>query len=75
MEDRKKKNKQIRKIIFLSLDNMENSKGKNIEEKMDLFAYSTFLFFSCSFDSGFALDHLCFFFFCFVFFLIIPFFL
>ena len=61
MEDRKKKNKQIRKIIFLSLDNMENSKGKNIKEKMDLFAYSTSLFFSCSFDSGFALDHLCFF--------------
>ena len=31
----------MRKIIFLSLDNMENSKGKNVEEKMDLLAYST----------------------------------
>ena len=26
---REKKNKQMRKIIFLNLDNMENSKGKN----------------------------------------------
>ena len=38
---RKRKNKQIRKIIFLSLDNMENSKGKNVEEKKDLLAYLT----------------------------------
>ena len=38
---RERKNKQMRKIIFLDLDNMENSKGKNVEEKMDLLTYST----------------------------------
>ena len=37
----KQKNKLMRIIIFLDLDNMENSKGKNVEEKMDLLAYST----------------------------------
>ena len=41
----KKKIKQMRKIIFLSLDNMENSKGKNVEEKINLLAYSTSIFF------------------------------
>ena len=50
----------MRKLIFFSLDNMKISKGKNVEEKMDLLAYSTSpIFFSCLFDSGFALDHLC----------------
>ena len=29
------------KIIFLSLDNMKNSNGKNVEKKIDLLAYST----------------------------------
>ena len=38
---RERKNKKMRKIIFLCLNNMENSKGKNVEEKMDLLAYST----------------------------------
>ena len=57
---RERKNKQMRKIIFLDLDNLENSKGKNVEEKRDLLAYSPSpIFFSCSFDSGFAFDHLC----------------
>ena len=42
---RERKNKQMRKIIFLNLDNMENSKGKNVEKKMDLLAYSTSLIF------------------------------
>ena len=37
---RERKNKQMRKIIFLGLDNLDNSKGKNVEEKMDLLAYS-----------------------------------
>ena len=37
---RERKNKQMRKIIFLGLDNLENSKGKNVEEKMNLLAYS-----------------------------------
>ena len=37
---RDRKNKQMRKIIFLGLNNLENSKGKNVEEKMDLLAYS-----------------------------------
>ena len=39
---RKTKNNQMRIIIFLGLDYMENSKGKNVEEKMDLLSYSTF---------------------------------
>ena len=38
---REKKNNQMRIMIFFSLDNMENSKGKNMEEKMELLAYST----------------------------------
>ena len=37
---RKTKNNQMRIIIFLGLDNMEYSKGKNVEKK-DLFTYST----------------------------------
>ena len=44
-----RKNKQMRKIIFLNFDNMKNSSLFNLSH-----------FFSCSFDSGFALDHLCF---------------
>ena len=57
---RDRKNKKMRKIIFLDLNNLENSKGKNVEEKMDLLAYSPSpIFFSCSFDSGFALDYFC----------------
>ena len=40
MEARKnvseRKNKQMEKIIFLNLDNMETSKRKILEEKMDL---------------------------------------
>ena len=38
---RETKNKQMKIIIFVGLDDMENSKGKNVEEKMDLLAYST----------------------------------
>ena len=53
---RETKNKQMRIIIFLGLDNMENSKGKN--GFISLFNLPNFL--TCSFDSGFALDHLCF---------------
>ena len=56
---RKRKNKQMRKIIFLNLDNMENSNGKN--GFISLFNLPHF--FSCSFVSGFGLDHLCSFFF------------
>ena len=53
---RETKNKQMRIIIFLGLDNMENSKGKNVEEKngyISLFNLPHIL--TCSFDSGFAL--------------------
>ena len=38
---RETKNKQMRIIIFLDLDNMKNSKRKNVDEKIDLLAYST----------------------------------
>ena len=52
---REMKNKQMRIINFVGLDNMENSKGKN--GFISLFNLPHFL--TCSFDSGFALDYLC----------------
>ena len=52
---RETKNKQMKIIFFFGLDNMENSKGKN--GFINLFNLPHFL--TCSFDSGFALDHLC----------------
>ena len=65
---RETKNKQMRIIIFLDLDNMENSKGKNVEEKMDLLTYSTsHIFLTCSFDRVLRLI-ICVLMFCFVFF-------
>ena len=63
---REMKNKQIRIINFVGLDNMENSKGKK-NGFIRLFNLPHFL--TCSFDSGFALDHLCsYVLFCFIYF-------
>ena len=56
---RKMKNNQMRIIIFLGLDNMEYSKGKNVEKKRFINLFNLPHFLTCSFDSSFALNHLC----------------